>query len=463
MEFEFIDNTNIDASARKQIRSSVMRGRNTGKTRSRKETIRRPKPRALVPDVRNLNRRGLDGNSPSPDDVVGGMLRTVGNEFTALRYPKTLEPPVQRVVRQFMEMTSSIIYPKEVCIEVQESHGIWFEFFQSDEAFFHCILAMAQAFSDWLQGGEGESIKVMRYLANTYRCVNEKLKKEGTPDDATIAVVMSITMHNNLLRAPGGAKVHLNALQRMVELRGGLSSFPTVLLLHKICRTDIEFSLQSGSLPRFYRDEFPYTTMRPSPTWVDTTYEAFITATNAHIYNVDIQTVFRDMLGASRFINTLKVTNQKIAPLVFQEILISTGYRLMYICPLDGPRLLPAADDVCQLALLAMVTTILIRKGYNRLSYPYLAGLFHDSIAKITESSSVCNGFLLWLLFMAGISIFDVKDDAWLQLMLKNQTSLMELESWQSVKIVLTEYPWIEYFHDGPGLELWDTLAGLEE
>ncbi|EGX48580.1 hypothetical protein AOL_s00080g209 [Orbilia oligospora ATCC 24927] len=107
MEFQFIDNTNIDASARKQIRSSVMRGRNTGKTRSRKEIVRCPKPRALVPDVRNLNRRGLDGNSPSPDDVVGGMLRTVGNDFTALRYPKPLEPPVQRILRQCESMKAS--------------------------------------------------------------------------------------------------------------------------------------------------------------------------------------------------------------------------------------------------------------------------------------------------------------------------------------------------------------------
>ncbi|KAK6519943.1 hypothetical protein TWF506_000237 [Arthrobotrys conoides] len=459
MEFQFIDNTNIDASARKQIRSSVMRGRNTGKTRPRKESTRRSKPRVLVPDVANINRRGVDGNSPGPEDLVGRMLKTVGNEFTSLKYPKPLEPHVQRIVRQFMEMTSSIIYPKELCIDVQESHAIWFEFFQSDEAFFHCLLAMAQAFSDWLQGGEGESVKVMRYLANTYRCVNEKLKKEGTPDDATVAVVMSITMHNNLLRAPGGAKVHLNALQRMVELRGGLSSFPTTLLLQKICRTDIEFSLQSGSLPRFYRDEFPYSTIHSSPLWLDTTYEAFITTTNAQVYNLDVRSVFRDILCASKFINSLKVTNQKLPPLVFQEILISTGYRLMYMCPLDGVRPLPAADDVCHLALLALVTTILIRKGYNKLSYPFLARLLHDSISKITEDPSVCNGFLLWLLFMAGISIFDVKDDVWLQLLLKNHISHMELESWQSVKIILREYPWIDYFHDEPGLEIWETLA----
>ncbi|RVD87093.1 uncharacterized protein DFL_005338 [Arthrobotrys flagrans] len=455
MEFQFIDNTNIDASARKQIRSSVMRGRNTGKTRPRKEPIRHSKPRVLIPGVANINRKGLDGNSASPEDTVGRMLKTVGNEFSVLRYPKPLEPHVQRVVRQFMEMTSSIIYPKELCINVQESHAIWFEFFQSDEAFFHCLLAMAQALSDWRQGSQGESIKVIGYLENTYRCINEKLKKEGTPDDATVAVVMSITMHNNLLSAPGGAEVHLNALQKMVELRGGLSSFPAMLLLHKICRTDIEFSLQSGSLPRFYRDEFPYTTIRSSPLWLDTTYEAFITTTNTQIYNPNIQSVFRDMLCASRFINTLKTTKQKIEPLMFQEILISMGYRLMYTSPLDGVRPLDAADDVCHLALLAMLTTMLIRSGHTKLSYPFLSRLFHDAIIKIADDPKIDDRFLLWLLFMAGISIFDVRDDTWLLLKLQVSMSRMKLESWQSVQIVLRGYPWTDYFHDEPGLKLW--------
>ncbi|KAK6344639.1 hypothetical protein TWF718_006597 [Orbilia javanica] len=459
MEFQFIDNTKIDASARKQIRSSVMRGRNVGKTRRRKEPIRPSKPRILVPDVANINRRGLDGNSPSPRDTVGRMLKTVGNGFTVLRYPKPLEPHVQRIVRQFMDMTSSIIYPKELCINVQESHAIWFEFFQSDEAFFHCLLAMAQAFSDWLQGGQGESIKVMRYLADTYRCINEKLRREATPGDATVAVVMSITMHNNLLRAPGGAKVHLNALHKMVELRGGLSSFPAALLLHKICRTDIEFSLQSGSLPRFYRDEFPYATIRSSPIWLNTTHEAFITTTNARIYDTSIQSIFRDILCASKFINTSKTTNQKIEPTMFQEILISAGYRLFHMHPLDMPRTVSGADNICHLALLAMIATMLIRKGHSRLSYPFLAGLFHEALVETAGEQEIEDGLLLWVLFMAGISVFNVKDDNWLSLKLRSCISDMKLDSWEGTKIILGNYPWIDYFHDDPGLELWDILT----
>ncbi|KAK6522976.1 hypothetical protein TWF281_002403 [Arthrobotrys megalospora] len=359
-----------------------------------------------------------------------------------------------------MHLTSTIIYPKELCMNVEESHGIWFEFFQSDEAFFHCILAMAQAFTDLLQGGEGESIKVMRYLADTYRCINQKLKLEGTPDDATVAVVMSMTMHNNILRAPGGAKVHLNALQRMVELRGGLAAFSARLLVHKICRTDIEFSLQSGSLPRFYRDEFPHAIIRSSPQWPDTSYEAFITTTNAQIYNIEIQSVFRDLLSVSRFINMMGTTAQKLEPFMFQEILISVGYRLMHIFPLDRVTSLGATENACQLAFLAMVSTMLIKKSHSRLPYPFLAGLFHDAITRLDDNPMVDDNFLFWLLFMGAISVFEIKDEDWLRLKLRKSISKMELGSWQDVKNILGNYPWIIFFHDDPGLEVWEALIG---
>ncbi|KAK6340066.1 hypothetical protein TWF730_001839 [Orbilia blumenaviensis] len=457
MEFQFIDGANIDDSARKQIRSSVMKGRNTGKKRPRREPIRPAKPRVLLPNVAGSNRREQDGHGSSQAQTpVSRILATVGNDLTVVRYPKPLEPQMQRVIRQFMSMASTIIYPKELCLDVQESHSIWFEYFQSDEAFFHCLLAMAQAYTDWAQGGQGESIKVMRYLSETYRCINQKLKLEGTPDDPTVAVVMSMTMHNNLLRAPGGAKVHLNALQRMVELRGGLTSFSGIFLIHKICRTDIEFSLQSGAIPRFYRDKFPYDMVRSSQIWMNASCKAFLTATNAHIYNIDIQSIFRDISCASTYMNSMRGTNQRLEPLMFQEILIAMGYRLMRVCPLDGARNLSPADDACQLALLAMVSTMLLRKGISKLTYPSLAGLFRDSIAKIADDPTADNGFLLWLLFLAGVSIFDVKDDAWLLLRIQNIITSMGLRSLDDTKTVLENYPWITYFHDEPALELWD-------
>ena len=48
---------------------------------------------------------------------------------------------------------------------------------------------------------------------------------------------MSMAVHGQLFGRYEKSKVHLDALERMVELRGGLEHFEgTLALLHKLCR-----------------------------------------------------------------------------------------------------------------------------------------------------------------------------------------------------------------------------------
>lgn len=81
------------------------------------------------------------------------------------------------------------------------------------------------------------SPRALHHQANTYRCINQNLQQHGIPSEATVAAVMSMAVHGQLFGRYEKSKVHLDALERMVELRGGLEHFEgTLALLHKLCR-----------------------------------------------------------------------------------------------------------------------------------------------------------------------------------------------------------------------------------
>jgi hypothetical protein len=104
---------------------------------------------------------------------------------------------------------------------------------------FHCLLALSEGQRYLLTGAEGVSDLTLHYLASTYRCINRDLEKNQTPSYGTAASVMSLTMHENLFGMTGKSQLHLHALERIVELKGGLQAFERyTALLHKICRCE---------------------------------------------------------------------------------------------------------------------------------------------------------------------------------------------------------------------------------
>jgi len=96
---------------------------------------------------------------------------------------------------------------------------------------------MSEVCVDSLLGRNETSPQALLHLSNTYRCIKQNLEKHGTPPDSTIAAVMSMAVHEDLRGQPSRSKVHVDALERMVELRGGIGWFRDhQMLLQKICR-----------------------------------------------------------------------------------------------------------------------------------------------------------------------------------------------------------------------------------
>jgi hypothetical protein len=101
---------------------------------------------------------------------------------------------------------------------------------------FHCMLAISAGYSS-MWGGPDNSEETLMCLSNTYHCINQDLHRNSKPSDSTVAAVMSIAIHEDLLGQSGRSEIHINALSRMVNIRGGLGGFEeNKFLTQKICR-----------------------------------------------------------------------------------------------------------------------------------------------------------------------------------------------------------------------------------
>jgi hypothetical protein len=81
------------------------------------------------------------------------------------------------------------------------------------------------------------SPQALYHLSATYRCISQRLQRNVAPSDMTIAAVVSMAIHEDLKGQPARSKVHIDGLQQLVELRGGIDCFgANCVLLHKMCR-----------------------------------------------------------------------------------------------------------------------------------------------------------------------------------------------------------------------------------
>ena len=65
--------------------------------------------------------------------------------------------------------------------------------------------------------------EALRLLAFTFRLLNGKLSGDDALKDPTIAAVVSLCSYERLRGEYKKSLIHLNGIQRMVELRGGMS------------------------------------------------------------------------------------------------------------------------------------------------------------------------------------------------------------------------------------------------
>jgi len=232
-----------------------MRGKNAGKKRER---IRQERRKLAVLTSKPLDSESTNSLISYNGSIVEWAVTKAAtyrywNDYSMYQYPSTLDWEMRRALHfcwffayilidyakatSVMLAATDIMYPKELCYDIQCPVSSFFDLFQTNEAFFHCFVGISEGMRCIVMGKDGVTELGLRSLANTYRCINKELETKDDPSLGIVASVMSLVMHENLFGMVGKSKLHLQALERMVNMKGGLSAFEShIPLLHKICR-----------------------------------------------------------------------------------------------------------------------------------------------------------------------------------------------------------------------------------
>lgn len=73
--------------------------------------------------------------------------------------------------------------------------------------------------------GDEDSAEALQHLSRTFRLINEKLSGCEATADTTFAAVVSMTQYERLRGNHEHGLVHLNGLERMTDLCGGIGQF----------------------------------------------------------------------------------------------------------------------------------------------------------------------------------------------------------------------------------------------
>ncbi|KAF2803680.1 uncharacterized protein BDZ99DRAFT_467814 [Mytilinidion resinicola] len=89
----------------------------------------------------------------------------------------------------------------------------------------HSTLASVALYSDLTTEGITFRIEALRHKQEAIKGINAKLNSHEGISDEVVGAVATIASFENLYGAYNAAQLHIDALKRMVMMRGGINAF----------------------------------------------------------------------------------------------------------------------------------------------------------------------------------------------------------------------------------------------
>lgn len=144
-------------------------------------------------------------------------------------------------------------------------------------------------------------------------------------------------------------------------------------------------------------------------------------------------------------INFAARTTQRITLATFLSTMAASMYRLLSLS-------LTSLDETIRLALLAFTSSVFLGWKALGISYRHLNSELKKGLLLLQETE-VGRRVKLWLLMIAAVTVFQVREEEWLAAMLRR--SFWECGigggEWVVVKGMMEDFMWIGMVHDGSG------------
>jgi hypothetical protein len=250
----------------------------------------------------------------------------------------------------------------------------------------------------------------------------------------------------------------------MLELRpGGLAMLcqkaPEVG--NKIRRTDLELALKKGTSTLFGCQQL---TTPVLPYFVKPHEQKTCVALPNSLSeaSLEVRSAMIDALALCSYAGSAR-----LGAFQYQDLVISICQRLSDYAPLNERPSQPL-DDVCQLGLLAFMSTFFSRPGeVHPICFTLLSDLFRSRLEilgnKLTYGQPDNDPSLsLWLLFIYAVSSPGYEEccqaDSFVGKHIRALATTLILKTWEEVAAHLTAYPWVAAFHDEPSKKFWNAV-----
>lgn len=306
-----------------------------------------------------------------------------------------------------------------------------------------------------MQRGKERGCRSQTYLVKSLGLLRGRLT--SGPDmasDTTIMTVVILALAAEVFEKGETLKHHLNGLQRMIGLRGGLNAVAGVHELPtKVCRVDIVNSLRDGSRPVFFRDDISWSRYLPQ-----TKHQAAMDTDVLHsIMPLDdcLGNVWADLQQFCHLCRLAEQTGRRIRAETFSEIVVSMLYRLLHMDDKDD-----AVMAALRIGMMAFCAATLFPGNVIRGVFENVSTRFGDALDQLREAD-IDEKLLLWLLMVRGVAtvLHQVNYATWLN----DTAGRLGLDSWSQAVELLKTMAWIPSLFNRVGKEAFEAACAGEK
>ncbi|KAF7155892.1 hypothetical protein CNMCM5623_008772 [Aspergillus felis] len=333
-----------------------------------------------------------------------------------------------------------------------------------DEACFHCAVATSILCLNNLVTKQEGILQAMSHISHTFRLINQRLSSQEAINDTIMAVIVSMAQYERHQNQYQRGFVHVQGLRRMVQLQGGVLQVSKShhILVQKMLRVDLEYSLQLGSATLFSLED----AIKENKTIIELygDLKRQNQAGSSKPYRPpflrslpsDIQDIFIDVTSLASTLNdATHGASPKLNSSTFHSDLLVLGYRLVDRYTLGGCRPECTIENGIHLGLTAFLVTFLPGLDRRIAHNALLVKLLLDAAQAFSGDGLDIQEILLWMLYIGAASSSQLGTHPMWISKSKETIDTLKLRTWEQVQHVLSKYPWVNAVHDTAGKALW--------
>ncbi|RDW79356.1 hypothetical protein BP6252_03994 [Coleophoma cylindrospora] len=462
---------------RKLIRSHCMRGKN------RREPVEQPVAQWLGPDDApnpsarplllsfSVSTRHEEDKAKVRRSTARNSRRTqqlhaerAANNITACPIPN---PPLLRFADQLGADSVELLFTvfpgtlrafslADFSLPSNLKSSQWRDWLFTDVAYVHAAITVSAVVRDLLLKRESSKIPSF-HLRKAISQLNKNLSyKPLSLSDATIAVIISLSMASWISQDYVSTSSHVAGLSEIVRLRGGLDSFHSNPQLQVgMTRIDLCVSLGSGKSPIFTTgpSTFPY---EFNTVQLSTCDQKSVPPDLQFIENlVDdrVAAIFQDLQGLARSMNAATSSQRVMLASDFHAGVMSIQYRLFKL----HSKLNDIISEWIRVAMLASLTTTFQVMG-SRIKYQYLSNRLQELCCAVEVSTEELRPVMFWVLMVGTVALFD-SEEPWLSEKWRlDVLPLVRGLQWEDAKRLLKRFIWIDACNGKAGRAIFNKI-----